>query len=309
MQSLLVFCALLFVSVYCIPSEPQDEAYVLTPYGYRLKQCVMEVPSGSFVGPDPTTGKLRVESPSLDASSPSVKLLDVPVECSDDIANIYSRMVLDRRMSPKKAFDGTNPFPINGWLDYVGWYPPSGENRLEEFTSTYTIPNDPATHTPQTLFYFIGMQDNDDPSLLNIIQPVLTWGNGNPSWYVQSWACCPSNITVSSPALTGLKQGEKMNGLIKRASASTWTIDSEWAGKHTTLHAQVGDMNYNWADVTLEVYNVNNCNQFARGVFTAATLALYDNKARISPSWSFTAPTACNGHIEGSASTITIRHS
>jgi len=301
MKSLLVACILLFAAlVSCI----QDDK-VLTPYGYRPRQCVMEVPSGSLVGTDPATGKLRVESPL--GESTVVKMFDSPPECAEDIQDIYTRMVLKKKMKPTNA---TAPFPINGWLDYTGWYPPTGQSNLQKFTSTYTIPNNPTTSTPQTLFYFIGMQDNDNSEYLNIIQPVLTWGNGNPSWYVQSWACCPSNITVSSPALTGLQQGQNMNGVISRASADVWTIDSEWMGQHTTLNAQVGDMLYNWADVTLEVYNVNNCQQFANGMFTAAKLALYDNlNQRLTPQWTYTSPTSCSGTIQSAgANTITIKH-
>jgi len=268
----------------------------------------MEVPHGSLVASAPN-GQLRVEIPT-DQAEPLVKLFDVPKECSDDIQNIYTRSYLKRKMM-STAQNSSGPLAINGWLDYTGWYPPTGQNHLAKFTSTYTIPNNPSNPSPQTLFYFIGMQDNDASQYLNIIQPVLTWGNGNPSWYVQSWACCPSNITVSSPALTGLQQGQQMNGLITRVSGDVWEIDSEWQGKHTTLMAQVGDMNYNWADVTLEVYNVNTCNQFATGQFTAAKLALYDSQGQqLSPQWSYTGATSCSGSIRSTnANTIVISHS
>jgi len=274
--------------------------YVLTPYGYRLKQCVMEVPSGSFVSPD-VNGKLRVESPV--GSSTVVKSFEVPAECDEDLNRLYKERVM-------RAQSNNVGFPINGWLDYGGWYPPSKQSNLQKYTSTYTIPNNPTTATPQTLFYFIGMQDNAQPSYLNIIQPVLTWGNGNPSWYVQSWACCPNNITVSSPPITGLKQGQTMNGLVNRISADVWDIDSEWQGQHTTLMAQVGDMLYNWAAVTLEVYNVNNCQQFANGKFTAAALKLTDNFNQVlTPQWTFTPATSCNGVIQStSSSSVTISH-
>jgi len=301
----LLVALFVFVAVVSCTKTWAEEDYVLTPYGYRLRQCVMEVPSGSHVAPD-VSGKLRVETPV--GLSTTVKLFDVPEECSEDIQEIYKKMALKRAM--KSSINASSPFPINGWLDYTGWYPPNGQSNLQKFTSTYTIPNNPTTATPQTLFYFIGMQDNDASQYLNIIQPVLTWGNGNPSWYVQSWACCPANITVSSPAVTGLKQGQTMNGLISRLSADTWEIDSEWQGQHTTLTAQVGDMLYNWADVTLEVYNVNNCQQFANGKFTAASLALYDNmNQRLSPQWTYTGASPCNGVIQSQgANTVVISH-
>jgi len=288
----------LFIAVV-LSAEVSD--YVLTPYGYRLKQCVMEVPSGSFVAPDPN-GKLRVESHM--GTSTVVKTFDSPPECGADLQRLYN----ERQM--RKKLNGTAPFPINGWLDYGGWYPSGSQANLQKYTSTYTIPNNPTTVSTQTLFYFIGMQDNEEPNYLNIIQPVLTWGNGNPSWYVQSWACCPNNITVSSPPVTGLKPGQTMNGLINRVSKDVWDIDSEWQGQHTTLMAQVGDMLYNWAAVTLEVYNVYSCGQFATGKFTSANMKLSDAAGQsLSPNWAFTGATSCSGVIQGNAQTVTISHS
>jgi len=296
----LLICGLFIAVVLCADLSTNSD-YVLTPYGYRLRQCVLEVPSGSFVAPD-GNGKLRIERPSH--GSTVVKSFETPAECGDDLQRLYN----ERQM--RKRIESTSPFPINGWLDYGGWYPPTGQSNLQKYTSTYTIPNNPTSASTQTLFYFIGMQDNSEPSYLNIIQPVLTWGNGNPNWYVQSWACCPNNITVSSPPINGLKPGMTMNGLINRISADVWDIDSEFGGQHTTLMAQVGDMLYNWAAVTLEVYNVYSCPQFATGKFTSASMKLYDNFNQVlSPSWTFTGATACNGVIQGNAQTVTISHS
>jgi len=297
-----LLCSVFFVFCVYVLASPE---YVLTPYGYRLKQCVLEVPHGSLVAPN-GPGSVSVKIP----GEAITKLVDVPAECDEDIQSIRAAQIQKRRYLERPG-NMTAPFPLNGWLDYTGWYPPAGQSHLEKFTSTYTIPNNPSTASPETLFYFIGMQDNDSPQYLNIIQPVLTWGNGRPSWYVQSWACCPSNITVSSPPVTGLSQGQQMNGVIERVSADVWRIDSEWHGQHTTLLAQVGGMNYNWADVTLEVYNVNSCGQFATGTFTAGALALYDQQGQqLSPSWTYTAPTACSGSIRSvNGNTITISHS
>jgi len=200
---------------------------------------------------------------------------------------------------------------LGGWLDYGGWYPPSGENNLNSFTSTYVVPGNPPSRSNQVLFYFIGMQDNDAPGSVNIVQPVLTWGNGFQQWYAQSWACCPSNITVSSPPLFGLNPGSTLDGLITRESDSTWRIDSVFNGKRTTLHAQVGDYQYNWADVTLEVYQISTCTQFAPGRAYFNKLVLKDQQgATLSPRWTFTPQTSCGGSItQASPSSIYILHS
>jgi len=271
---------------------------VITPFGERPSECVLHLPSGSTVTPN---GKeLLIKIPATETTTEILTSYIAPDICSEDIPAIYERKVLKK------------PSETNGWLDNVGWYPPSGENNLEAFNATYIVPQDPVNnHGSQVLFYFIGMQDNDAPNAVNIVQPVLTWGNGVNQWYVESWACCPSNITVSSPPLFGLTAGSSMTGIITRVSASTWKIDSIFNGKHTTLNAQVGDYIYNWADVTLEVYKVNTCQDFARGKMIFNNLDLVDSQGQsLNPQWQPTKPTLCGGSIQSNgAKSYYIEHS
>jgi len=267
---------------------------VLTPFGLRSKDCVIEVPSGSTVIPG-DADTLIIKTPATDTSSESVQYFKVPPHCGDDIEGIRQNRI--QRRNQESVL-------INGWLDYVGWYPPAGENSLNTFTSTYVVPNDPQNNKGgQVLFYFIGMQDNDSPTAVNILQPVLTWGNGYTQWYVKSWACCPKNITVSSQPLFGLTSGSQVKGVIQRKSDSTWTIDSAFNGQHTTLNAQVGDYIYNWADITLEVYYANVCGDFAKGKAFFNDLYLTDAQGQqLSPQWKPTAATFCSGSIASAGS-------
>jgi len=272
---------------------------VITPFGIRPEQCVIEVPSDSIISEG--DGVLLIQRPGALVAEEFA----VPPECHEDIGDIHKKMV-QRKREP-------NPSPeldINGWLDYGGWYPPQADSNLNSFTVSQVVPGNPPTpNGGQVLFYFIGMQDNDDAAV-NIIQPVLTWGNGYNQWYLKSWACCPSNITVSSPALFGLSAGSTFTGTINRKSPSTWTIDSVFNGKHTTLNAQVGDYNYNWADVTLEVYNVVDCTDFApnKAVFNALTLKDAQGDL-LTPQWTFTGPTSCGGSIaQTSPTSVYIQH-
>lgn len=270
----------------------------LTPFGDRPEECVLQVPSGATVKPN---GKeLLITIPATETTPESIQSYIAPEICSADINAIYEKNVLK---SPQEQ---------DGWLDYVGYYPPNGENNLKSFTSTYVVPQDPVNNNgEQVLFYFIGMQDNDDPSAVNIVQPVLTWGNGYNQWYVESWACCPSNITVHSPPLFGLTAGSSLQGVISRESASTWKIDSIFNGKHTTLNAQVGDYIYNWADITLEVYHVNACQDLARGKALFNDLVLTDSQGQtINPAWNdISGNTLCGGSIASNgANSYVIQH-
>jgi len=260
---------------------------VITPFGERPDECVLELPSGSTVTPN--GNELLIKIPATETHDEILTSYTTPAICGEDMEAIRQKNI--RRE--------TAPSETNGWLDYVGWYPPSGENNLKQFTSTYVVPGDPANNNgAQVLFYFIGMQDNDSPNAVNIIQPVLTWGNGYKEWYVKSWACCPSNITVSSPPIFGLKAGSSLQGVVSRESASTWKIDSIFNGQHTTLNAQVGDYIYNWADITLEVYGVNTCNDFAKGKAVFNDLSLQDSQGQsLKPNWNPTGTTLCGGSI------------
>jgi len=273
---------------------------VLTPFGERPSECVLQLPSGSTIIPN--GNELLIKIPATETTAEILTSYTSPAICGEDIAEIH-----ERKIKRTKAPDETN-----GWLDNVGWYPPTGENNLKSFTSTYVVPEDPVNNQgAQVLFYFIGMQDNDDPKAVNILQPVLTWGNGHKEWYVESWACCPKNITVSSPPLFGLTAGSSLQGIISRESPSTWQIDSAFNGKHTTLNAQVGDYIYNWADVTLEVYGVNTCQDLARGKASFNSLVLEDSQGeKLTPQWKPTPPTLCGGSITSAGpDSYVIQHS
>jgi len=277
---------------------------VLTPFGPRESACVLQVEHDSQVTPLPN-GKLEIRTGKrLYYHSPN------PM-CGNDIQQIKEKYAAKRNFEKDSA--SIKSGLKDGWLDYAGWYPPTGESNLNSFTSTYTVPGIPPSNDGQTLFYFIGMQDNDDPNAVNIVQPVLTWGNGKPQWYAQSWACCPSNITVSSPPVFGLSPGSTLNGVIKRVSASTWRIESivTSTGQKTTLDAQVGDYIYNWADVTLETYGVHQCSDYAPGKAYFTKLNLQDQQGQsLNPSWTFTSPTECEGSISQLTSTsMVIQHS
>jgi len=283
------------VAVSAMPTE-----FRTTPFGVRPRECVLEVESGSHIYNDHPTG-VRV------VSAEGVETIHIPDSiCHED-------NVVEKYIARKKGGVEAGAFPINGWLDNAGWYPPSGQNNLDSFLSTYTTPGDPALTTgSEVLFYFIGMQNNAYPGAVNILQPVLTWGNGVKGWNVASWDCCPKNITVVSTTLTGFGAGDTIKGTIKRQDSSTWMIDSlvTKTGKNTTLYAHVGNYLYDWADVTLEVYNVVACGDFANGPMTFSGLTLKDvQQATLSPAWSLTGTTDCSGHITVSGTTATITHS
>jgi len=117
---------------------------------------------------------------------------------------------------------------------------------------------------------------------------------------------------VSSDPIFGLGPNSQLYGVVTRDSPSTWTVDSVFNGQHTTLHTQVGDYLYNYADVTLEVYGVNTCSDLARGTAYFNGIVLGEPNGNVvapEANWVFTAPTLCGGNVkQESASSFSITH-
>jgi len=297
MKAGFVFAVFLLVEIY---AQRVPDGMVITPFGIRSAKCVLEVESGSHIYQTPAGLRVTTES---NGQVLSEQIVTVPEECHRD--GFVENYLKNRQARRTQAM-------YDGWIDNAGWYPPNGENNLNSFTATYTVPGNPPSDSGQVLFYFIGMQDNAY-SAVNILQPVLTWGNGIQGWNLASWDCCPSNISVSSKSITGFGAGDLINGVIQRQNADTWEVNAIIAksGANTTLYPEVGTYLYDWADVTLEIYSVNQCTQFAKGAMTFSKLVLKDSQgATLTPAWDFTGTTMCSGAIKQvDAQTITITHS
>jgi len=269
---------------------------VITPFGRRLRQCVLEVESGSHVYEHGDNLRITRE---LNGQVLSSYEYVVPAECHTDgfVEKQRETMSTKRRANKYKRL-GESPVP-DGWLDNAGAYPLGQAGNISHFSGLYTVPGDPASDAGQVLFYFIGMQDNNYAAV-NIIQPVLTWGNGVKGWNLASWDCCPKNITVQSKTITGFGAGDQIRGTLQRQVDQTWIIDSTIvkSGANTTLTSHVGPYLYDWSDVTLEVYSTTTCPEFAKGPMQFTNLSLLGPTGNaLSPSWTLTGTTGCDGHI------------
>jgi len=194
-----------------------------------------------------------------------------------------------------------------GWLDNAGSYPlgRASSAGIGHFESTYLVPNTPSS-TGATVFYFIGVQNNDDGPV-SILQPVVAyeWQSGN-GWQFFSWDCCPANVTWHSTPIP-VQPGNIIQTSVTRDSTDTWTITgalSDGSGS-STLVSQVGSYVYDWADITMEVYKVTACNQFPSGTMTFGDIALQDDSGNaVTPTWHLTQATPCEGKITQESDTI-----
>jgi hypothetical protein len=279
---------ILIVGLFFVLSQAK---LVPTPFGLRPEICVTRnVPSGSTI-------KEVVDG--IEIHHPTGELHKLPKhqECIE-----YHNNWLKNNFTKVAN-------PLDGWLDYASWYPPSADE-VNSFTANYLVPPSPVTNSNQVLFYFIGTQNNGG-STVTILQPVLTWGNGLNGWSYASWNCCPAGQQQESTPFQGFGPGDTLQGAIQ-ASGNNWIVTSSWNGKSTSLNVADASRDFNWVDVTLETYSVSGCGEFPNGpmVFSNMVLTL-DNAGVVSVPWGKnTGATECNGVLTiNSPTQVTITHS
>jgi len=172
---------------------------------------------------------------------------------------------------------------LDGWVDYVGFWP---KQDVIGFNATYTVPANPvSTSTDQVLFYFIGIENIEESesqvetatvapdesleSTITILQPVLTYGNTEEGWSMASWNCCPTGQTWMSSSITNLQANDTLAAEItvgtQYSTVTSSLLDStDGTVKETySLSVDTEDRSFDWMDVTLEVYQLDECDEFA----------------------------------------------
>ena len=190
---------------------------VLTPFGLRPKECVLEVPSGSHVEEDLLTNDLVITHPMHGTWRHAAA-----ESCS---SRTYAPKPRRSFANPHKTGSCQDPpctcdsLPCNNWIDNAGWMmdPYNKEPYIGGFSAVMSVPETPKSGNTQTIFYFPGAENTNGkprggqpkPSGRAILQPVLTYGpntncleshtKSKSGWCISSWYCCPKNITVHSP--------------------------------------------------------------------------------------------------------------
>ena len=254
-----------------------------TPCGVRPAACVRLAPAGAEV-------RFADEGFALHHANGTVEAVAVPEVCHQFAA---SNSAIDRGSSAASSIP-------DGWIQSAGAYQMDMQNTIASFRGRWTVPPIPTSpQRPETLYYFIGLEDRTQGKLTTIHQPVLTWGDQtegglfNDSWHLWSWTCCPKNLTWHSPDIAGFAPGATIYGDIAKVGDATWRIDGAWAAadgsgwKNTTLVSQVGGFDYNYADITLEVYNLTSCAQMSTGEveFSHLELTTKDGKRWTPTTW------------------------
>ena len=318
-----------------------------TPFGERPVQCVLEVPSGAHVSadPDPLSRDVHISHPTLGAWKHTVD----PLCSAPEHAPAPSRRTLPppsaaaaaAAQRPRANSDCNDmpctcaTLPCNNWIDNAGYMldPPDAGPFIGGFSTIMSVPGTPKQpNGGQTLFYFPGAENTDGTPRTGggspgpdraILQPVLTYGPqsncvgaapaSETGWCIASWYCCPKNLTVHSPYLGDVAPGESWLGLFNLTAPGLYeTVSRNTAtGQETKLSCPREGRNFNWADVTLEVYGAATCPMFAVGSMSFTQLAMWDEHHRpMEPQWLTTGSKPCGGKITvDNKTSITIEHS
>ena len=165
--------------------------YVATPFGLRLEECVLSVPSGSQVR-ETERGTVSVTSRAGDFEAFEY---EPPKSCHVEKLSV-GNYTKDCDEPPCTC----DSLPCNNWINNAGYFPPD-KREIGGFSSVYTVPKNPTglSMGGQTLFYFIGAENTDGLPRhgqngvgRTILQPVLTWAPSNwcrngteTGWYVR----------------------------------------------------------------------------------------------------------------------------
>ena len=297
---------------------------VLTPFGFRPKECVLEVPSGSHVEEDSLTNELVITHPTHGTwrhpAAESCSSLKYAPKSRISFASSKRKITCDS-------------LPCNDWIDNAGWMiePYNKEPYIGGFSAVMSVPETPSSGNTQTIFYFPGAENTNGkprggqpkPSGRAILQPVLTYGpntncleshnKSKSGWCISSWYCCPKNITVHSPYLGEVKPGDEWLGFFNLTNPNTFETVSRNSktGLETKLSCPKQGRNFNWADVTLEIYAVKSCSELPGGKMQFSNLSLWDeNMKPLQPQWTTTHNKPCDGRVtvDREKKSITIEH-
>lgn len=154
----------------------------------------------------------------------------------------------------------------SGWIADAFWNNGTG-NSITSFTTTWVVPQPPATNSGQLIYLFNGIQNYG--ANYGILQPVLQWGDspagGGPFWAVANWYVTSGGQAFHTP-IVQVAPGDQLTGVMTLTgqSGSSFSYDSEFVGIGTTLSIQnIAELL--WANETLEAYGITQCSDYPPG--------------------------------------------
>ncbi len=284
------------------PARPSTvpDGYVVTPFGFFHPSCVQSLAKGERLLAD---GRVQHANGNVNA---------VAAVCR------YPHYL---RSGVAAAAIRSSPSTINGWVESASITTGSPHKSYGALITAWQVPGQPYADDGQTLFFFPGFEDIDDPQT-SILQPVLAWHGGQ--WTIASWNCCLSGIVTNSPAVA-VKAGDAVYGSIVNSchpgtvSCATWsvlTVDLS-TGQSTTLsNTPSQGQVFNWAfGGVLEAYSISSCDDYPKDPqLTFDQVTVFDENQRPldHEKWSIAVDTSdspqCGYGIDASVRGVTVKY-
>lgn len=257
--------------------------YVITPFGYFHRSCVMNLGNGDEVRQDENS--VRRSNGTYDR---------IPL-CGYAHYEANGEAVTGDEQGLKQPTIG------HAWVEAAAT---KSSTSFAYLHANWTVPPAPSKNDGQIVFLFPGLEDYKDfpvvkGSKVSIIQPVLGWNRDYPSaWSIASWNCCVSGTVFEAPPVR-VNSGDTILGYMfdtcspGTLSCPTWDIVT-WdltSGKFSELlNTSSFGQTFNWAFAgVLEVYNIVQCGDYPpNGSISFYNLGLYDYRGIqiASPAWS-----------------------
>ncbi len=218
-----------------------SEQQVITPGGARPKSQVHLVESGVVDGSD---GRLR------HLSKPAGEVLRDFGELPERAAGVP--------LMPANVSHVPGPVPSfgSGWITYSSWTNSTG-TPVSSFSTTWVVPDPPATESGQIIFLFNGIQNST-----MIYQPVLQWGSsaagGGNYWAVASWYVDGQGGPALHTNLVRVNPGQLLIGVMTLTghSGSNFDYNCDFTGIGGTSLPVTNIQQLTWLIETLECYGI-----------------------------------------------------
>jgi len=245
-----------------------EEEWVAVPGGYRHRDCVSFLPSGSQIAKEGEG--YRVKHPSG---------YEEYKECAHKEELERGARVHGRAWKTWAQYHNTTAFT--------------------SMSAQWAVPSSPTTQRNQILYFWPGTEPDDNSF---VIQPVLQWGNtpagGANYWAVTSWYV--GDFAFFSTLLNATSGSSVGGSMVFSSTGGGWNIYSENSEKESvSLFAQT-TVPQTYAYIVLEAYNLIDCTEYPASetaeVFTNIVTDV--NYQPSTPDWQTMtkAPRICNEH-------------
>jgi len=254
-----------------------DEIYQLTPFGYWHSECVHSVPAASHI--ENFDGYFTING-----------------RKQSRCRAVHNSSFIAERISAFTGSDGLKT-GADGWQVEVE----QNMGDVTSFVGNWMVPGLPQRNSGQILYTFPGLQNvgmgrgtpgseqGQRPLTVDIIQPVLQYGgDGGGYWAISSWYVTASGDAIQSP-LVRVDPGDLIYGAMQKVGVDSWFINSVDTenGRNTSITVRRSNLaEQPYAFVVLEVYNVQNCDEYPpSGSIPYTNLAVEVNRVNSSIGW------------------------